>query len=376
MRSEFVPSYRLLLLLRSRLHCEAETELNMGARFPLAESTDPLLRPYLAAEDAEEAQRLLGQLIAEHVQPLVRDVARSRIRTLASFDGLATEDICSEAMLQLLGRMRDLRDDPEQAPISNFKGYVAAIVHNSCNHYIREKLPEHSRVKNQLRYVLNHHDNFATWEESGGDRFSGFAEWKSVRARWTKPSEAAIESIRRKAFGRADLRKMQPAALLELLFLLSNQPIEMEQLVGLVAEVWGVQDSRRMESAGEDAGEVWESIPDARSDTAAVVERRMYLAALWEEVRELRPMQRAALLLNLRERSGQDMLPMLVLVGVASVREIAESLGMPLQALEEIWDDLPLDDLAIAGRLGVTRQQVINLRKSARERLVRRMTGY
>lgn len=32
----------------------------------------------------------------------------------------------------------------------------------------------------------------------------------------------------------------------------------------------------------------------------------------------------------------------------------------------ELWHDLPLDDNTIAGRLGLARQQVINLRKSAR----------
>jgi hypothetical protein len=41
--------------------------------------------------------------------------------------------------------------------------------------------------------------------------------------------------------------------------------------------------------------------------------------------------------------------------------------------LDELWDELPLDDLKIAARLGMTRQQVINLRKSARARLARRM---
>lgn len=34
-----------------------------------------------------------------------------------------------------------------------------------------------------------------------------------------------------------------------------------------------------------------------------------------------------------------------------------------------------MDDRSIAARLGLSRQQVINLRKSARERLSRRLTG-
>jgi DNA-binding XRE family transcriptional regulator len=108
-------------------------------------------------------------------------------------------------------------------------------------------------------------------------------------------------------------------------------------------------------------------------NVAALVERRAYLALLWKEICELRPLQRAALLLNLRDASGQDMLPLLTLVDVARLSEIAASLDMPVQEFAELWDRLPLDDATMAQRLGVTRQQVINLRKSARERLARRM---
>jgi hypothetical protein len=41
--------------------------------------------------------------------------------------------------------------------------------------------------------------------------------------------------------------------------------------------------------------------------------------------------------------------------------------------LRELWPTLPRDDQWIADRLGVTRRQVINLRKCARERLARRL---
>jgi hypothetical protein len=41
--------------------------------------------------------------------------------------------------------------------------------------------------------------------------------------------------------------------------------------------------------------------------------------------------------------------------------------------LRTLLTRLPLDDLTIAARLGLTRQQVINLRKSARLRLARRL---
>jgi predicted DNA-binding protein (UPF0251 family) len=59
--------------------------------------------------------------------------------------------------------------------------------------------------------------------------------------------------------------------------------------------------------------------------------------------------------------------------GTASLRVIADALDIPLPDLARLWHTLPLDDAQIAERLGVTRQQVINLRKSARDRLARRM---
>jgi hypothetical protein len=41
-----------------------------------------------------------------------------------------------------------------------------------------------------------------------------------------------------------------------------------------------------------------------------------------------------------------------------------------------VWNDLPIEDARIAELLGLTRQQVINARKSGRERLARRLKGF
>ena len=58
--------------------------------------------------------------------------------------------------------------------------------------------------------------------------------------------------------------------------------------------------------------------------------------------------------------------------GVASVRDMAAALEVSPEEFASLWNDLPLEDAKVAERLGLTRQQVINLRKSARERLARR----
>jgi DNA-binding transcriptional regulator LsrR (DeoR family) len=46
---------------------------------------------------------------------------------------------------------------------------------------------------------------------------------------------------------------------------------------------------------------------------------------------------------------------------------------MSAEKFASIYVELPLDDATIAEHLGIPRQQVINLRLSARERLTRRM---
>ena len=117
-------------------------------------------------------------------------------------------------------------------------------------------------------------------------------------------------------------------------------------------------------------------LADPAPDAALVFERRTYLSRLWQEIRQLPPRQAAALILNLRDGQGGNAAALLPLTGIATLREMAGAVGLPPEKLAEIWHLLPLEDSALAGLLGVTRQQVINLRKSARERLARRMRGY
>ena len=104
--------------------------------------------------------------------------------------------------------------------------------------------------------------------------------------------------------------------------------------------------------------------------------RGSYLGKLWSEICELPENQRAALLLNLKDSQGGGGVSLFQMTRVAAVPQIAQALCIAPEELAHMWAELPLDDLTIANRLGVTRQQVINLRKSARERLARRMRDY
>jgi hypothetical protein len=116
-----------------------------------------------------------------------------------------------------------------------------------------------------------------------------------------------------------------------------------------------------------------EQIADPRGSVVSELEHREYLGRLWEEVCQLPVRQRVALLLNLCDEQGRGVVVLLPRTGTASIREIAAALEIPPLEFAAMWAGLPLDDAHIAERLGLSRQQVINLRKSARDRLCRRL---
>ena len=81
-------------------------------------------------------------------------------------------------------------------------------------------------------------------------------------------------------------------------------------------------------------------------------------------------------MLNLRDAGGCGCITLFPATGVATLHQLADALGMSADSFARLWNDLPLEDARIAELLGLTRQQVINARKSGRERLARRLKGF
>jgi RNA polymerase sigma factor (sigma-70 family) len=117
-------------------------------------------------------------------------------------------------------------------------------------------------------------------------------------------------------------------------------------------------------------------LADSRSNADEEAVLRAKLDALWREIRALPCRQAAALLLGLRDENGREVVSLFPLTGTATLRQIATAIALPAERFAQLWSRLPLDDLTIAEILGATRQQVINLRKSGRERLARRLRGF
>lgn len=342
---------------------------------------DELLMPFLLAEDGAESERRLASLLEEHAAPVVRGVVRNKLRvSFGAGDGREENqdalDLCGDIYADLLSELRALKSNPEGRAIENFLSYVAAVAFNACYRHLRRKYPQRHSLKTRLRYLLTHHAGFALWDSDAYTHLCGPAAWRGRATRLDNP-EHDLAARARERLGGADAQRLQLAELLPIIFEAARGPVELDELVNAVADLQGVAE-HACQKAREDSDEskALERLSDVRAPVDEELERRLYLARLWEEICELPVNQRAALLLNLRDAQGRDLIALLPYTGVASMRRIAEALGIPAAEFAALWNELPLEDASIAARLGVTRQQVINLRKSARARLGRRMKDF
>ena len=364
---------------------------------------DLLLLPFVRAANQAEAERLLSELVAGHAIPIVNKIINYKMRgatqaTSRNKTWSEAEDIQSEVMLQLVQRLRNFRADYAERPINDFESYVAVTTYNACDRYISRKYPQRRRLKNGLRYLLTHREGLALWQDERSNWLCGFRHWQG-----NAPASAAEMDVHRTdaqvAITRLQQLRDDPRAfarqtnvrpqwnnpkhayeLLDAIFNWTGAPVELDLLTNVVAHWWNVTDET-VEIDGSSSHEKQDEaggvqIADARPGVAVETERRIYLKRLWEEISELPPRQRAALLLNLRDENGRGVIDLWIIVGIATTQAVAMMLEMRVEEFAALWSEMPLDDNRIAARLGVARQQVINLRKSARERLARRMKGF
>lgn len=313
-----------------------------------ARAGDPLLGPFLRARDDAEARLLLGELVAREAEPLAGAVVRRRLG--ASEDG---EDVRGQVRLRLIQALAALRGDPRAAPILDFRGYVATTAAHACDDALRRKYPLRLRLRNQLRYLLTHDRAFALRRDGAG--------------RWLCSLDGR-EAKDRAPAAAPGLWSSSPRDWLRGRLAEAEAPVELDELLAAAAAAAGI-DGGPAEAALED------SLPTREAELDQRIDQRRALERLWCEIVALPLRQRAALLLNLRDTEIPDVVAVFPASGVASFRQIAEALEMAVDELAGIWNRLPLDDLEIGERLGLTRQQVINLRSSARARLGRRLRG-
>ena len=333
-----------------------------------AQQSDVLLSPFLNATSEAESENLLTSLLEQQAGPVIKKIIRSKLED--RLRGQEAEDVYCEVVTQLVERLRLCKVRPVSNGIRDFRNYVAVTTYNACHDYLRSKYPERWRLKNRLRYLLTHHAAFSLWQTSQGSWLGGFADWATKQIETATPDTMRqlhnADVMRASTTTGPDVSCASLIDLLEAIFRKVGAPVEFERLVSSVADLKGIRDLSRLTNFDEQGAKT------ASGSFVVEIEQRSYLRHLWSEIVQLPLSQRAALLLNLRD-INEGVVMLLPLTGVATIRQIADTLAIPVEEFSRLWNRLPLDDAAIAVRLGVTRQSVINLRKSARARLYRRM---
>jgi len=328
----------------------------MASHHMFAANNDSVLASVIEADGTAARNDAIADVIAYRARTVIDRVLGPYRRSGFTLSPEDLDDIASSVSLRLLRKLRAVAETGEV--IERFDDYVAALTFNTAYDYLRRRYPRRARLKNRLRYVTTRDRRLAMWGAPDA-MLTGLAAWRGRR------DVADVTSMQRHTATAEMLDSAHPAEAVIAILDAAGAPVRFDDLVRVVAELWSVVDLR--EAPGSEG---W--TPPTQ---LATVESRQTLRLVWDEIRNLRPQQRCALLLNLREGEEGNAVALLVVAGIASLAEIAATLEMPVVDLAELWGRLPIDDRAIAERLGLTRQQVINLRKSARARLARRMAA-
>jgi hypothetical protein len=338
--------------------------------------TDPLLESLLLATSDEEIDETISELITRHAAPMIKRVIvyKLHLNPHHRTEQADADDIQQEIILQLLMRLRQFRRQPDAYPISDVRGLTATITRGACARWMQRRFPGRHAFKNRLYYLLTHQPGLALWQSEDRKQMAGFKVWQGRKdiasvEQFDRLSEeeALLDSIR-------SLKSERGAGwdgVLAAVFDRLGSPVEFDKLTGFLAKLLQIEDrpliplDQTVESGQPDP-------PAEQPDLAWQTEKKIFLKRAWEEICELPAKQRVALLLNLRrEYHG-----LFLARGIASLSQMAAALEMSPEKLPEMWDQLPLEDNKIAELLKLTRQQVINARKSARRRLTRRLRGF
>jgi hypothetical protein len=327
-------------------------------RNPESRKAEEMLEAYFAESEPFRAEAILGELVAQYVQPTATRIVASRLRSHGSAHYGQIEDVTSEAVVAFLLYVED-QSGVDDEPIRNVEAFAATLAGRACNDHVRRTRPAFHGLRNKLRHLFETCPDIARWKNKHGEWICGLVKWQVAAV--TPRSD--VEEFSRSVW--LEQSSAHPADQLVRVFGQFGAPVRFNDLALVMARLWNVQET----SAQPEEEEL--ELADASTPVDVTLGRKEWLAGLWEQIGKLNRNQRTALLLNLRTPDGSCAASLLVMTGVVSVRKIAQAVEMPAEEFVEIWKRMPLSDIEIAGLLGLTRQQVINLRKCARERLAR-----
>ncbi len=343
-----------------------------------AQEADGLLHQWFREQDKHRARTILDALMRQHAEPLIRRIVGFKLESPRDSSDRGTqradvEDVCSTAIYNLLARLQRVKSGEGDSTVRNFSGYAAVTAYNACNEYFRARKPAWVRLSMKIRYLATHASTLGLWQTAEGQEVCGLAR---NRGRAADRDIVHLAEACKSLWQHQDPQRLSLSELIETILKAARGPLVLEDLVDLAAEWSGVKETWA-QSLDEDRSERtnrWE-LADGQPPAELRLRVRQYIGRLWKEICELPLEHRKALLLNLEDSAGGD-IQLFEALGIAGIRQIAETLEMEPLLFAELWNKLPLDDAAIAQQLGLSRQDVANRRSSARKRLARKMREF
>lgn len=327
----------------------------MSAASRLREQNDEAFWPFIDAPDELTRAQELRNLLEYRVRPAIAFAIRRMRQREPSLDLENVEGMIATILDRFTRRARAAALYEEHA-IRALEPCVATLTREVWDDFRRRRYPQRHRLRRNLRYIMTRHPEFALWEDDSGP-VAGLFEWTGQ-----PPQSGALPFLTSSATP-AMRDRDRPAASLRAVLTSIDHPLPFDLLVDVMASLWDIRDG---EENADILGAGHGHPPDGPHD-------RDYVEALWLAIRQLPDQPRRALLLNLRDPKGLNAVTLFLLLNVADAAEIAVSLGVTMEAFAELWELLPLDDAAVAERLGVTTAHVMKLRKAARLGLAERM---
>ena len=327
---------------------------------------DAILLPFLQSTEESERAQLLSDLIFVCAAPLIRHTLRQRLGFYVNQRGINPQNHDAEDLYQdVIAKLVQLLNDPQlksgKIEIKNFRQYVTRVTTNACNDYLRAKSPARSRLKNNLRDLLDRHQDFAVWKTEN-ETLCGFAEWRN-KTKSSTSQKLLVELIERPGvfqsakFSREDIRQATLNKIVIEVFKWVNSPIEVDALVNLLTVLLDIKD-HPVESLDDETVYLSQRLIDATVHCGSRLELRDILQRLWVEVKLLPPNQRDTFCLSFEDESGDDLFSLLLSTEIVTLQQLAQELDRSLEQLMSLWQQMPMDNASIANELNATRPQV------------------
>jgi len=311
--------------------------------------------------------------VFSELDDLIAGIVRGKLRvSLRADDGRQENqdalEIVSKAHVEVLRKLQG-----DSSDVRNLRDYASTVTYHACAEYLRGKYAGRFRLQYKLRYFLSHHRDFGIWTDDAGVLTCGLAKWKSGYKKGTPSGAlAAVAHTSADNMKAADWEKLCRAIFEDL-----RGPVAFQSFVAVAASVLGVESFPEEELADYSAP------GPSPENTAAALE---ILRALWAEILLIDLRWRRAFLLNPPRDVELEVFPE---NGIASIDEIGVAVGVEDAEYAIVWSEvnageaqrcfamlwkwLPLRDALIARLLQAEVQQVINLRRLARDRLAARL---